>query len=126
MEHLSVDNLIPIMPETVREEYMLAGDASIFGFSPLVKHWLQTSQDPRVEKWRNDLREYTRRAYREAMRRQKKMNEAAPEFYEGTGKRPIRTKAVIDPVLMAFNRKCFKDPGAILDTQRKEPKLFIP
>lgn len=124
MEKPDLDRLIPIMPKTVLEEYICTG-AGIMGFPPLVSHWLTTSTHPEVERFVNDLKEYTVRSYRAALRRQRIMNDHAGEFYQN-GNKLVRMRAVIDPVLKGYNPKCFQDPSAINDTKRKEPKLFIP
>jgi hypothetical protein len=127
--HLSVDNLIDYMPQTVKEEFYLHGDASIFGFSPGVKHWLKTSEHPRVERWRNDLRRHTVREAGAALQRQEKMSEYAREAY-ANAKKSIRTRAVLDPVLKAHmaslhGRYIWTNRAAIADTERHAPKLFF-
>lgn len=121
---LSVDNLMPLMPATVLEEYQLAGDASIFGFSPLVKHWLKTCTHPRVEKWREDLKVQAAIAYARALKRQKYMSDIAPAI-KGQGGPLGRNLGVFDQTFKAFNKDCFKGSDAIADTEKKEPKLFI-
>src|SRR5205807_9087379 len=98
--HLSIDNLIEFMPPSVKEEFFLHGDASIFGFSPGVKRWLLTSEHPRVERWRDDLKRHTIRETEAALKRQEKMAEVAREAY-ANAKGSIRHVAVIDPVLKA-------------------------
>jgi len=123
MKKPELDDLLPIMPATVREEYIASGGA-IVGMPPLVKHWLTTSTDWRVEKFVQDVKAYVAWMYRAALRRQKIMNDCAGELH-ANGNKVVRTRAVIDPVLKAFNKKCFTDQHAIEDTKRKEPRIFI-
>lgn len=112
------------MPSTVLEEYIGTG-AGIMGFSPLVEHWLTTSAHPEVERFVNDLKTYTVNTYRAALKRQQVINDHAGEYYKN-GNKNVRMRGVIDPILKAYNQKCFEDPHAINDTERKEPRLFIP
>lgn len=129
LDDLDVDNLIPLMPASVREEYIAHGDAAVFGFSPGVKHWLETSTHPRIERWRNDLKTFTALQLKRALERQQAMNAVAGEFY-GDSRGIIRHRAVIDPVLKRHmeiinGRTVWHDPEAIADTERQAPKLFI-
>ena len=125
MEHLDVYNLVPVMPEHIRYCLRVNGDPSVTGFWVAdLKKWLETSTHPVVEKWRTDLKAETKRQYERGLRRQKVMSDAAGEFYGGNNGL-IRNRGVIDPIVMAHNRKCFETPEAIRDTERKEPKLFI-
>ncbi len=125
MEHLDVYNLWLVMPEHIRYCLRMNGDPSVTGFWVAdLKKWLETSTIPEVEKWRTDLKAYARAQYERGLRRQKIMNDAAGEFYGGENGL-IRHRGVIDPVVMAHNRKCFDNPEAIRDTEKKEPKLFI-
>jgi len=128
MNDLHVDNLIDLMPESVREEYMLAGDASIFGFSPFVKHWLKTSAHPRVEKWRDDMKRYTAVEYLKALAWQERATDLAHQM-PGSNNGSIRRVMVpIHPAIKAKmereDRHAFKDPAALADTKMKHPKLF--
>lgn len=124
MKEPNVNDLIEYMPRAVFEEFVAWG-GSIWGIKrPLVKRWIATSTHPFVEAWCDYVRRYARWVYAAAEKRQGIMNGAAPEYF-GKQNGLVRNRGVIDPVLMAFNRKCFKDPEAIQDTQQKEPKLFI-
>lgn len=116
------------MPDSVREEYMMHGDAAIFGFSPGVKHWLQTSTHPRVEKWRNDLKRYTAEEIQLALKEQKIMMDLAHQLPKGNGQiRPITVP--LHPVLKgrmeSKDRHAWKDPDSLKDTKQRQPKLFI-
>jgi hypothetical protein len=127
--HLSVDNLMPFMPPSVLQEFHASGDASIFGFSPGVKHWLKTSDHPRVERWRDDLKRHTMRETAAALKRQAKMAELASAAY-ANAKSSIRPIAVIDPVLKAHmasvhGRDIWTNREHIADTRRNAPRLFI-
>ena len=124
MRKPDLDELIPIMPSTVLQEYISAG-AGIVGIPPLTKHWLETSSDIRVERWVENLKRYVAWAYRKALRRQQAMIPAAQELYGSQQRGLVRNRGVIDPVLKAFNKQCFSDPGRLKDTMTKEPKLFI-
>lgn len=129
MDELDVDLLIPLMPDAVREEYLQHGDASIFGFSPGVKHWLETSTHPRVEKWRHDLKRFAANQVKAALREQMQMAEVAQAMYAGA-KGSIRPRAVIHPVIKGWmetmhGRQTFHDRESIADTERLQPKLFV-
>jgi len=120
----NVNDLIPYMPTAVLREFVAHG-GDIWGIqAPSVKRWLQKSTHPFVEAWCDYVRRYVDWVYTAALKRQRIMNDAAPEFY-GNGNSRVRTVGVHDPVLRAFNPKCFEDQEAINDTKKQEPKLFI-
>ena len=117
------------MPDSVRQEFLVYKDVDIFGFSPGVGEWLKTAPHPRVERWRNDMREYAERKRKAAIRRTIKMTELARELYAGS-RSSIRTVAVIDPDLKAtmesiHGPSIFRDPEALADTRKQAPKLFV-
>jgi hypothetical protein len=120
----NVNDLIPYMPAAVFREFVLGGGEIMGIKAPAVEHWLSTSTQPFVEAWCDYVRRYVSWQYRLAERRQKIMNDSATEYY-GKQNGHVRNKGVIDPVIMAHNRKCFDSPEAIRDTKQKEPKLFI-
>lgn len=118
------------MPSSVREEYRLHGDASIIGFSPLVKHWLKTSQHPRIVRWREELKKHTARELAAAMRRQERMCDLAKEAYANSTRGMIRRQAVIDPVIKGWmetkhGSNVWKDKDSLADTKKIHSKLFI-
>lgn len=124
---LDVDNLIPFMPQSVKEEYLQHGDAGIFGFSPGVKRWLETCTHPRVEKWRYDLKTYTAYQIKEALEVQQLMIDQANQLPKSNGL--IRPMTVpLHPTLKGWmethDRHAWKDPASLKDTKRRHPKLF--
>ncbi len=124
MQKPEINDLLPYMPSTVREEFIAHG-GDIWGIkAPLVSDWLQKSTHPVVERWCENVRRYVCAIYRDALKRQEIMNGAAGEFY-ANGNPMVRTVGVHDQVLRAFNPQCFSDPAAIKDTQKQEPRLFI-
>lgn len=128
LDDLDVDNLFDLMPQSVRVEYQEHGDASIFGFSPGVKHWLETSTHPRVEKWRNDLKRYTAENIRQALKEQTIMADLGQQLPTGKSKLLRPMTVPLHPVLKgrmeAKDRHAWKDPHAIKDTKKRHPKLF--
>lgn len=129
MESLDVDDLMPLMPAEVLNEYKLHGDAAAFGFTPGVKNWLEHSTHPRIERWRHDLRRFTAQNVEYAIKEQERMAEVARAAYAGaTGS--IRCRAVIHPVIKGWMEtqhgpSIFKDRDALADTERLQPKLFF-
>lgn len=129
MDDLDVHNLVPLMPLAVREEFLAHGDASVFGFSPGVKHWLTNSEHPRVSKWRDDLKRETARQVKVALVEQEKMAEVAKAAYANS-KGSIRHISLIHPVIKKWMQTTegsdvFTNRESIADTKRNAPKLFF-
>jgi hypothetical protein len=129
MESLDVDDLMHLMPDAVREEYRLHGDASIFGFTPGVKRWLETCTHPRVERWRNDLKRHSAEVLKAAVLEQQRMNDIAKALY-ADARSSVRIRAVIHPVIKGWMEtqhgpRTFTDRESIADTERLQPKLFV-
>lgn len=122
--YLRLDVLIPFMPDAVLAEIRELGDPDMCGWGPTLKHWLTTSENPRVAKWRNDLRKFVRRDYKLAERRQLAMIDIAKEFYANS-RGTIRHAALLDPAFRDYNEHCFKGQKAIGQERRDSPKIFI-
>lgn len=110
------------MPQAVRDEINALGDPEIAGWGPTLKHWLRTSQHPRLIKWREDLCRIVQAEYRAAERRQIRTNDAAREFYGDSNARHV---AVLDPFFRDMNEDCFRGKEKIEQERKDSPKIFI-
>jgi hypothetical protein len=126
MEQPHADDLIPLMPESVLEEYVATG-GGLFGLSDGVKDWIKKSTNPTVEKWRDDLKLWAALQFEAALKWQEKAVDLAHQFPASDGS--IREVTVpIHPLIKAWmetkDRNAWKDPDSLADTRRNHPKLF--
>lgn len=111
------------MPDVVKAEIRFRGNPDVTSWGPVLKNWLNTSTHPRVERWRRDLRELTRRRYRASLKRQKRTSELAQAVY-GKQNGSIRASAVLDPVFRDYNEDKFRGKR-IAEEKKDSPKIFI-